>query len=92
MRDPEFDVSTVTCADPTTFLKDIDHAIPDVILLCEPDALDQTQTFELLQRIPAHEHLRVIVIRQDDNTLEVYDKRCLNLTHNTDLITLIKHR
>lgn len=92
VREPEFNVSTVTCADPTTFLEDVDHAIPDVILLCEVDPLVWTRTFELMHRIPAREHLRVIVIRRDDNILEVYDKRCLDLTQNTDLITLIRHR
>ena len=92
MREPELQVATATYADSTTFLEDVDHAFPDVILLCEADPLEWTRKFELLQRIPAQEHLRVIVIRLDDNVLEVYDKKCLKATRKNDLINIIRHR
>ena len=91
VREPELQVATATYADSTTFLEDVDHAFPDVILLCEADPLEWTRKFELLQRIPAQEHLRVIVIRLDDNILEVYDKQCLKVTNNEGFMTLIRH-
>ena len=90
--EPEFRVATVSGADPVILPKALDHAAPDVILLCQADPLDWSRTLEILKRIPAQEHVRMIVLRGDDNILEVYDKQCVELKHGTELITLIKYR
>jgi len=92
MREPELQVASVTYADPTTILKEVESAYPDVIVISEAGPPDLPQTSELLHRILPQEILRVIVIRPDDNILEVYDKQCLKVTSNDDLIALIKNR
>lgn len=92
MREPELQVATLTYSDAASFLKDSALLFPDVIVLCEARPLNWTRTSELLYGISPEETLRVIVIRPDDNILEVYDKQCQRATHNDDLINLIRHR
>lgn len=91
MHDPGLQVATVFYVDKTTFLKDVATRVPDVIVLSESSPLDRTRTSHLLQAILPQQALRVIVIRPEDNILEVYDKQCLKVTHNSDLISLIRH-
>jgi hypothetical protein len=94
VREPGVHVATITVDEPSAFLKETDCGYHDVILLCETSSLDQADIFEILNRIPIHEHLRLIVIRRENNILEVYDKKSVELTHNAnaDLITLILQR
>ena len=91
LREPELQVETATYANSTTFLKDIGFVYPDVIVISEAGPLDWIQTTELLHRISPQQVLRVIVIPPGGNVLEVYDKQCLQVTHNDDLISLIRH-
>ena len=91
MREPGLQVATVSYVDPATFLKDVATGVPDVIVLSESSSLDRNRTSQLLQEISPQQTLRVIVIRPEDDILEVYDKQCLKATHNDDLISLIRH-
>ena len=90
MREPELKVATAAYGDPATFLKEVAQASPDVIVVSEAGSLDWNWTSELLHGLLPQKTLRVIVIRLDDNILEVYDKQCLKVTNNEGFMTLIR--
>ena len=90
-REPEFHVVTRTGPNPVALLTDLDNVPLDVILLCDPNQRDWTRTSEILNQLPVQEHLRLIVVRSDDNTVDVYDKRGLELTGKADLHSLIRN-
>ena len=94
MRVPGIHVATITRNDTSELLQASDASCPDVVVLCEADPVAPARLFEILNELPTHEHLRVILIRQENNILEVYDKQSVELNHNAnmDLITLIKDR
>jgi hypothetical protein len=87
--EPELDVSIVTDADPNALRKDsiVSH---DIIVMSEASPLDGIRTSEFLRGIFPYKTSCVIIVRLEDNIVETYDKRCLKLTRNSDLITFIK--
>jgi len=88
MREPELQVE-VTRANPSAFLNQVARVYPDVIVLSEAIPLDWTRNCKLLRGISPQETLRVIVARLDDNVLDIYDKQCLELACNDELVTFI---
>lgn len=93
MHEPGFHVATARDAS-CTLLGETERGCPDVILLCETEPIDQVRVCGVLEQIPIHESVRLIIIRRETNVLEVYDKQIIELNHNAnaDLITLIKDR
>lgn len=90
MHEPGFHVATAVNDNSCCSLENTDPARPDVILLCEIEPINQARVCEVLEQIPVHESVRLIIIRRETNILEVYDKQLIELNHNADLITLIK--
>lgn len=78
-------------ADQSAFLNEILESVPDVIVLSEVEPVDFALTAEILHSVLA-DHVRLIVVRLDDNILEVYDKQSMRMTHRDDLISLIRRR
>jgi DNA-binding NarL/FixJ family response regulator len=91
-HEPGFHVATTTNDNSCNSLENADLVRPDVILLCEIEPINQARVCEVLKQIPIDEAVRLIIIRRENNILEVYDKQIIELDHNadTDLITLIK--
>jgi hypothetical protein len=87
--EPEIQVAITAYVDPETFFEDVAHILPDVIVMGAISPLDWTQIPELLHGISSEKALRLIVLRLDDNLVEVYDKQCLKTTRNEDLIPII---
>ena len=92
MHEPEFNVATITGGDPALLDEALARTTPEVILFCHGYPLDWSRTMEILKGIPEQEQVRMIVIRRDDNFLEVYEKEYIELTSKTDLFTLIQDR
>ena len=76
--------------DQAAFLKEILKAVPDVIVLSEVEPVDWALTSEILHNVLA-DSVRLIVVRLDDNILEVYDKQRIRPISSEDLIALIRH-
>ncbi len=76
--------------DPAAFIKEILKEAPDVIVLSEVEPVDQILTLEILHNVLA-DSVRLIVVRLEDNILEVYDKQRIKTTREEDLITIIRH-
>lgn len=83
-------VSGVAYADETTFLNDVSRMCPDVIVLNDAGPLDTAQLCKLLDHIPAREALWVIVVRSDDNMIDLYKKQSVVTSQSHDLLALIQ--
>src|SRR3972149_5039421 len=77
-QESDLHVSGIAYANDTAFLQDISDARPDVILLNEAGPLDSVRILELLKSIPTLASLRVIVVRLDDNVIDMYEKQSVN--------------
>ena len=91
-HEPDLEVSSIAYTDEATFLQDVSQAHPDVILLNEASPLDSARIFALLKNIeiPIPATLRVIVVRADDNAIDVYQKQHVIATRRDDLFTFIR--
>ena len=90
-REPGLEVSAISYSNRNVLLSSLEAA-PDTILLNESTRTESMRTSEILRELEPEENLRVIVVRLEDNVLEVYDKQCLKLTNNNDLIALLQSR
>ena len=89
-QETDLQVSGISYADGATFLEDVSQARPDVILLNENGPLDSARIFELLNGLPGLASLRLIIVRPDDNTIDMYEKKQVVATHIDDLLHLIR--
>jgi DNA-binding NarL/FixJ family response regulator len=88
--------------DESTFLRDVAQAQPHVVILNESAPLNPARLLDLLISIPSLAGWRVIIVRLNNNTIDVYDSpyRSLlrklhkrwqfNLTNRDDLIAVVK--
>jgi hypothetical protein len=83
-------VSDVVYRDDSTFLQDVADARPDTILLNAEGPLDSRRILELLANVPTLAALRVIVVRPDDNTIDIYERQRIIATRSADLLALIR--
>ena len=90
MQKTNLKVSGIPYANEATFLQDISRLSPDVIVLNEAGPIDSVQVFKLLKSVPAQTTLRVIVVRSDDNRIDIYQKHCVTASKSNDLIALIQ--
>ena len=89
-QETDLQVSGICYADDVSFLEDVSQARPDVILLNEDGPLDSVRIFELLNSLPGLASLRLIIVRPDDNTIDMYEKKQVVATHSDDLLHLIR--
>jgi DNA-binding NarL/FixJ family response regulator len=86
----DLQVSGITYADDASFLDDVSTLRPDVILLNEAGPLDSLRILELLENIPTLASLRVVTVRRDDNTIDMYERKRVVATHSSDFFDLIR--
>ena len=90
VHETDLQVSGISYADDDTFLHDVSDARPDVILLNEAGPLDSARIFELLKNLPGLATLRIIVVRPDDNTIDLYERQRVEAIQSNDLLALIR--
>ena len=71
--DSDLQVSGSGYNDDASFLSDITQLQPDVILLNESTPLNPARLLELLSSIPKNAGRRVIIVRLNNNIIDVYD-------------------
>ena len=71
-RRPNFIVSQVIYSNDFAFMDTIASAQPDVILICESEALDTVHILDLVSAHPIVARLRIIVIRLRNNVIDIY--------------------
>ena len=89
-RQGDVRVSGIAYADDTAFLQDVSNMRPDVILLNERSPLTPQRILELLADNPMLATLQVIVVRPDDNTIDVYERQRVTARRVADLVHLIR--
>jgi DNA-binding NarL/FixJ family response regulator len=86
----DLQVRDVAYTDDTAFLRDVSDLRPDAILLNEKGPLDSRRILELLANIPTLASLRVIVVRPDDNMIDVYERQRVTAHQGADLLALVR--
>lgn len=61
---------------------------PDVIILNHQ--LQLTDPAHLLTLLKEYHSFRLIVVNEDDNTMEIYEKRQITTKHHSDLTTAVQ--
>ncbi len=61
---------------------------PDVIILSQKTQL--TDPVRLLTLLNNYHSFRLIVVSEDDNTMEIYEKRHVTASHHSDLETAVQ--
>ena len=83
-------VSGIIYTDEATLLKEMSHLCPDVIVLNEAGPIGPAHICQLLKNVPARLALRVIVVRSNDNAIDLYRKQTVIASKSRDLIALIQ--
>lgn len=86
----DFQVTTMNYSETEIMLRAIDQINPDVFLICEADQSDRARTTELLHKLLARDTLRAIVIRQDNNMIEVYGRHARPAHDLHELLALLE--
>jgi len=90
LRQPDVRLSSVSYTGDPAFLRDLVRIRPDMILLNEAGPVNAARLFDLLANVPDLATLRVIVVRPDGNTIDLYEKRSIVATQSSDLLSLIQ--
>ena len=89
-QEADLRVSGVMYTEEAVLLQDIARICPDVIVLNETGPLASAQAFEMLEAVANGGNLSVIVVRSDNNTIDVYEKRSTTVTKSGDLLALVR--
>jgi hypothetical protein len=89
-RDDGLQILTATAGDAATFFAEVTRLSPEVILLNGASDLEQIPFSEMLNILPAATNLRLIVVRSDDNVIDVYEKRRVQAVNSSDLLAVIR--
>jgi DNA-binding NarL/FixJ family response regulator len=83
-------VSGTIHTDTPALLHQISHTQPDTIVISQIESASLSHVCEWLQKSPAPGALRVIVVRADDNAIDVYEKRTVVAAQHDDFITIVR--
>ena len=84
-----FQVLSLDYTNPSSLAEAITTIKPDTIILSQSEALTPTEVFELLNNTPTSPALRLVVVYTDTNTIDLYHKKRITITHRDDLLTMI---
>ena len=90
LREHDVRVSSVSYTGDRAFLRDLIRIRPDTILLNESGPVSAVRLLDLLKGLPGLASVRVIVVRTDGNTIDLYEKRSIVATQSSDLLSLIQ--
>jgi chemotaxis response regulator CheB len=89
-REPDLQVIGVPFAGESALLQNVVDLHPDVILINESGPLTSERILELLKSLPKLASLRVIMVRADDSTIDVFEHQRVDATEVDDLLNLIR--
>ena len=90
MREADLEVSGRNYADEAAFVQDVVRTQPDAVVLNEAGPLNLARIMELLNDCPTLETVRVVIVRLDDNTIDVFERQRVIATQVGDLVRLIR--
>jgi len=89
-RDGNLQILTVELGDAVAFFQEVARLSPEVILLNGADDLKTIKFCDLLNAIPTATHLRLVIVRPDDNVIDVYERRRVVAAQSSDLLAIIR--
>ena len=84
----ELQFEHVTKVDDISILMAINRRQPDVIVITEGDPYELTRILELLETTRPDSTWRIMIVRQDTNRIDLYDKRQVMINQRQDVIDL----
>jgi nicotinate-nucleotide pyrophosphorylase len=87
----ELQLEHVTEVDNLSILAAINRRQPDVIVITEGDPNELTRILELLETARPDKAWRIMIVRQDSNRIDIYDKRQVMIKHRQDVLDLLNH-
>jgi hypothetical protein len=79
----------VTKIDDLSILDALNRRQPDVIVITEDDPYELTRILELLETTRPDSTWRIMIVRQDSNRIDLYDKRQVMISKRQDVIDLL---
>ena len=84
----ELQFEHVTKVDDVSIMDAINQRQPDVIVITESDPYELTRILELLETTRPDSTWRIMIVRQDSNRIDLYDKRQVMISRRQDVIDL----
>ena len=84
----ELQVIGTTPSDEDDLVRDVWQFSPNVIILSHQSQL--TNPVRLLSLLNNYHSFRLIVVSEDDNMMEIYEKRQVTASHRSDLATAVQ--
>jgi predicted glycosyltransferase len=78
----------LTRVDDLSILETISRRQPDVIVITESDPYELARILELLETTQPDSTWRIMIVRQDSNRIDLYDKRQVMINRRQDVIDL----
>jgi hypothetical protein len=78
----------ITKVDDISILDAISRRQPDVIVITENDPYELTRILDLLETARPDSTWRIMIVRQDSNRIDLYDKRQVMINRRQDVIDL----
>jgi DNA-binding NarL/FixJ family response regulator len=85
----DLEVSGLTGTDERAFVEAVERLQPEVVVLIETPSLGPARLFQLLQALPVEQALRAIVVHQDNQPLDVFDRQRVMPAGSRDIVRLI---
>lgn len=83
-------IVSVAQVDDTTLLETIRELGPDTIVVSEASSQDSARILRMLYDAPTLNVWRIIIVRHDDNRMDVYEKHCVVASKRDDLLELVR--
>jgi DNA-binding NarL/FixJ family response regulator len=84
----ELQFEHITQVDDANILAAFARRQPDVVVITESDPNDLTRILELLETTQPDAPWRIMIVRQDTNRIDLYDKRQVMINQRQDVIDL----
>jgi hypothetical protein len=84
----ELQFEHITQVDNASILEAFGRRQPDVVVITESDPNDLTRILELLDATHPDSAWRIMIVRQDTNRIDLYEKRQVMINERQDVIDL----
>lgn len=89
-HETDIEVTVLPYLDRETSLHHLLKQVPDIILLDGSGPLGPDDVLKLLSKQTTLLNVRIIYVHDDDNRIEVFQRRSIVATHSADLVTLVR--
>ena len=84
----ELQFKHITQVDDASILEAFGRRQPDVVVITESDPNDLTRILELMETTHPDSSWRIMIVRQDTNRIDLYEKRQVMINQRQDVIDL----